>query len=300
MKNMDYFMEKSKSIKIWLNPYPKQRIEAFRVNGLGIHEKMKSGMVHRPNGTNDYLLMHFHTPVQAEVNGSMQSLPCHSFIIWRPGIPHHFGNQRISWLHSWIHCDGRILEAALRNAHLPLDRPIQLPNAKLTEKYLWEISSEISAHTRPDDVILENLLEIWIRQLSRHINADSQTAIPARLRVARLFLEQKLAGIVRLSEVAAAAHLSASHFSAEFKKYFGISPMRYLLELRLKQAAYRLQDINTNITETTRAVGFQDALYFSRQFKRLFGVSPRLYRQKNLRLAPQLLAFARGKTTSIE
>ena len=232
MKNMDYFTEKPKSLKIWLNPYPKQRVEAFSVNGFGVREKMKPCMIHRPNGTKDYLLMHFHTPVQAEIQDAMQFLPCHSFIIYQPGVPHHFGDMQNSWLHSWIHCDGRIIESALRAVHLPFDRPIQLSNAALTEKCLWEISSEIHAHTQPDDVILENLLEIWIRQISRYIATGERQAIPERLRVARSFLEQNLARTVCLVKVASAAHLSVSHLSSEFKRYFGLSPMRYLLELR--------------------------------------------------------------------
>jgi AraC-like DNA-binding protein len=62
--------------------------------------------------------------------------------------------------------------------------------------------------------------------------------------------------------------------------------MRYLLERRLKQAAYLLADVNATVAEVARAVGFRDPLCFSRQFRRSFGLSPRPYRRARRGPAP--------------
>lgn len=80
------------------------------------------------------------------------------------------------------------------------------------------------------------------------------------------------------------AYLNTLPFNTEylkkmFKKETGLTPLQYLTEKRLENAASTLASYcgRGNVSETARLCGFGDPLYFSRLFKRKYGVSPRNY-----------------------
>lgn len=74
-------------------------------------------------------------------------------------------------------------------------------------------------------------------------------------------------------------NLSTDRFSHLFKKETGVSPHKYILEIRLRQVRYLLVYSNMNISEIAAATGFDDALYLSRIFKKYHGTAPKNYRQ---------------------
>ena len=80
------------------------------------------------------------------------------------------------------------------------------------------------------------------------------------------------------------AYLSSLPFNTEylkkmFKRETGLTPLQYLTNRRLENAASTLSTFwgKGNVSETARMCGFSDPLYFSRLFKKKYGVSPRNY-----------------------
>lgn len=67
-------------------------------------------------------------------------------------------------------------------------------------------------------------------------------------------------------------------FYRNFKKYTGLTPLQYLLEVRLANARKLLETTDFQINEIARLAGYDNALYFSRLFHRHTGVSPKEYR----------------------
>ena len=59
----------------------------------------------------------------------------------------------------------------------------------------------------------------------------------------------------------------------------GVSPIDYLIRLRIRKAAELLCDDGTKVTEAAFRVGFADGNYFSRQFRRVTGLTPGEYRR---------------------
>jgi len=72
-----------------------------------------------------------------------------------------------------------------------------------------------------------------------------------------------------------------AHFSAEFRRHFGVPPVGYLIRRRLHHAAYLLQDVNLSVAEAGQRVGYDDLFYFSKLFKRFHGASPRAWRERS-------------------
>ena len=79
---------------------------------------------------------------------------------------------------------------------------------------------------------------------------------------------------------------SAGYVKKVFKKETGLTPLQYLTDKRLENAASNLamSGGKGNISEIAYQCGFSEPLYFSRLFKRKYGVSPRSYASKHAAL----------------
>ena len=76
---------------------------------------------------------------------------------------------------------------------------------------------------------------------------------------------------------------SAGYVKKVFKRETGLTPLQYLTDKRLENAASNLamSGGRGNISEIAYQCGFSEPLYFSRLFKRKYGVSPRSYASRH-------------------
>ncbi len=85
--------------------------------------------------------------------------------------------------------------------------------------------------------------------------------------------------LVRVDELAAAAHVSGAHLSRVFAATFGCGPASALELVRLARAAVVLQRSNLTLVEVARLTGFADAYHFSKRFAAAYGVPPGRFRR---------------------
>lgn len=81
-----------------------------------------------------------------------------------------------------------------------------------------------------------------------------------------------------IKEIAQCSFMSEVYFRKCFKKAYGISPQKYIIQLRLQDAATLITSGYYPLKEIAQLVGYRDYKYFSVEFKRVFGVSPSEYR----------------------
>jgi AraC-like DNA-binding protein len=81
-----------------------------------------------------------------------------------------------------------------------------------------------------------------------------------------------------VSALARAAHLSAAHFSREFRDAFGETPHQYLLTRRLERAAALLRTTDRTVADICLAVGLRSLGSFTTSFGRIYGLTPTAYR----------------------
>jgi len=84
---------------------------------------------------------------------------------------------------------------------------------------------------------------------------------------------------VKLDDLAVRAGMSPRSFTRAFRAATGLSPIAYLIQLRISHAATLLRTTAEPVTEIALRVGFNDSNYFTRQFVQLMGCSPRRYRE---------------------
>ena len=73
--------------------------------------------------------------------------------------------------------------------------------------------------------------------------------------------------------------LSYGHFRAEYKKIFGISFHRDLIQSRISMAKYLLMTSSLSISTIALKCGYEDDKYFLRQFRTITGSTPNSYRR---------------------
>jgi AraC family transcriptional regulator len=71
-------------------------------------------------------------------------------------------------------------------------------------------------------------------------------------------------------------HLSPFHLARLFKQRLGVSPHRYLVQVRVDNARWLLSAGSgaRSLAEIASAVGFADQSHLTRHFKRVTGMTP--------------------------
>jgi AraC family transcriptional regulator len=97
---------------------------------------------------------------------------------------------------------------------------------------------------------------------------------PWQKRRAAEMIREKLGGNIHLSQLARECGLSVSHFTRAFRRSFGVSPYRWLLERRIDYAKALLVTSDLPIANIALQSGFSDQAAFTRAFRRIVGDSP--------------------------
>ncbi|PTX53612.1 MULTISPECIES: GlxA family transcriptional regulator [Gemmobacter] len=116
----------------------------------------------------------------------------------------------------------------------------------------------------------------------RRDEADEQvTSLAARLGTrneklikAVAFLEARIEEEFDLD--ACADHLGVSRRQIErlFNRYLGVTPVRYMNDLRLQHGRALLAETDLSVTEVAVACGYASSSHFSKSFRKKYGVSP--------------------------
>ena len=110
------------------------------------------------------------------------------------------------------------------------------------------------------------------RKLSRRDNPINQTVE---------YIREHVGDAITLRELADMAHLSACHYSHEFKRQTGFSPMEYVINTRLEKAKMLLLQTTMSVIDIAYEVGYESGGSLSNLFIKKVGCSPREYRRTN-------------------
>ena len=100
------------------------------------------------------------------------------------------------------------------------------------------------------------------------------------LRRVRDRIDREYAQPLDVEALARGAHMSAGHFSREFRSAYGESPYSYLMTRRIERAMALLRRGDLSVTEVCFAVGCSSLGTFSSRFTELVGMPPSTYRRR--------------------
>lgn len=120
------------------------------------------------------------------------------------------------------------------------------------------------------------------RLLGRYVESAGQPyhggLSPVVLRRVREYVVENMANEVRVSDLAEVADMSLSHFAHAFTDVMGVSPYRFVNEVRIQHAAALLLQTDRTVLSIALDCGFRDPSHFTRSFRSVLGTTPRSYR----------------------
>lgn len=170
------------------------------------------------------------------------------------------------------------ITAAERSAHPWLDTTFRF------------ITHETHGRSDGSDMMIRRLVELLFVQLVRtwfrehpHTQAGLLGALrDTHVRRALKLVHRDPAHPWTVETLAKAVGMSRSGLSARFQSLMGISPLKYVTQVRMHVAATALtDDARATLSEISQRVGYDTESSFGRAFKRYFGVSPGAFRKRS-------------------
>ncbi len=112
---------------------------------------------------------------------------------------------------------------------------------------------------------------------------EKESRAVQRMKMMLGFISGNLSSPITVSDIARSAYISESECERCFRKIVGTSPIQYVKELRISQAAELLLKTERPVSEIALSVGFQDMSYFSASFRRSKGMAPSAFRRRQAR-----------------
>jgi len=151
-------------------------------------------------------------------------------------------------------------------------------------RYLNAMVQEATSQSMSYELVCHNLLEILLIKILRHQHFDlevgKQSKATKDISFIKHYLETYYHESIQLEDLASMTHLSRFYISHSFKKEIGMSPMEYLIDIRIKESKILLRTTNYSIAQGEDIVGFTTPTYFSKQFRKSTGISPTDYREQ--------------------
>lgn len=139
--------------------------------------------------------------------------------------------------------------------------------------------------TKHDDyeLICQNLLQIIIALVKRNAHTEftflESPSVSKECSVAYDYINLNFKTQITLDELADVVHMNKFYLSHEFKKSYGISPVNYIIQKRIKESKSLLKKTDHSLTQIATIVGFSSPSYFSQIFKKSEHMSPSDYRK---------------------
>lgn len=149
-------------------------------------------------------------------------------------------------------------------------------------KALNTFAFEYSKSMLNSDITLDAQAEIITHWLIRSIFGETldMRAVSADYSVARAqhYMEQHYDENITAAKLASLGYVSVSSLNRRFKKETGVTPIEYLIEIRIEKAKLMLRRKNIPVTDVAMRCGFGGSAHFSSCFQARTGMTPSEYR----------------------
>lgn len=143
---------------------------------------------------------------------------------------------------------------------------------------------EYSKSMMNSDITLEAQTEIITHWLIRSIFGETldMRAVSSDYSLARAqhYMEQHYMEDITVKILANLGYMSTTTFNRRFKKEIGITPIEYLIDVRINMAKLMLKRKENQMTDIAMKCGFGSSAYFSSCFLKHVGLTPSEYRDK--------------------
>lgn len=183
----------------------------------------------------------------------------------------------------WVHFTGNNVKNILKELHLfESGRTIQTGNSpdyhRLFRKMIQELQLARPHYEEYLSLLLQELFLLISRQCPE--KSPQNRFLQKEMETATQFFNEHFTENICIEDYAASRHMSACWFIRSFKRYNSLTPMQYILTLRITNAKTLLRTTTYSVSEISAIVGYDNPLYFSRLFKKQTGLAPSEFRNQ--------------------
>lgn len=156
---------------------------------------------------------------------------------------------------------------------------IVLLNRILKEKVSDQLGSDLLNYLM--------LMELFVL-ISRALKAEWENSIKNKspkikelMHSAIQFVLNNYEREISITDIAKYVFLSPSYFTRAFKEDTGLSPMQYLLNIRIKRSCELLAETDLKVGDIAHSVGFSNQQRFNDMFKKQTNMTPMQYRNSS-------------------
>ena len=218
------------------------------------------------------------------LNGQEVVVPAGNMVLYQPKQQQkyfYYGKDRTQvW---FVHFTGRQVKSILKHYEIPLDGYIL--HTGISREY------EDCFRKMRDELIkcswgYEEMLTYLFRELMLLIHRRMTEAMPQvsgfiqeEIERAKDYFEEHYNEEISIEQYAASRSMSTSWFNRSFRGAVGTSPMKDILDIRIRNAQVLLETTDYSIANIAAVIGYDNPMYFSRMFRKAKGMSPAKYRK---------------------
>jgi len=215
------------------------------------------------------------------MNGQTFSLMTGAIFAYGPGVAHDLRCRPEKPMTKYFvdFAGSQVLRRMVR----PCPRPGEIVQSSAPEQ-IAEIFEHLINASRRDTPFRERMCRTICDYLLLRI---AESAVPLgtigtipfdTFQRCRQWIEHHYRDVQSLEQIATECRVDESYMCRLFKRYAHQSPWQYILQLKMRDAAQRLQESSTaRVADVAYALGFSDPFQFSRTFRRVYGISPRSF-----------------------
>ncbi len=189
-------------------------------------------------------------------------------------------DKETGWDEYWVTFDGNYFARYLRSFVNP-EEPFM--HVGINERIV-ELFHEMIYHAREQELcsqhILIGILLHMIGLMISTVRLKSQNSKEYdQIQKGCILIRENIHRRFTLEEIASNLNMSYSSFRKMFKHFTGISPLQYVLNLKIEKAKEMLINTTLPVKEIAFSLNFDSAGYFSFVFRKKVGVNPLNYRE---------------------
>lgn len=239
-------------------------------------------LLSRPHGLSYYTFLHFTNAATFRFGKETVTTRPGACIFYAPSVPQWFHSEQ-DLIHNWIHVDPSLSE--LLNRYEIPQNCLLYPE---TPEFISDLFRKIELEYFSDHPYKQDLMEGYVREFvikfSRSLKKELPSPLPQKdsdkLREARRLILARPEETWTVAKMASMVSLSPSRFHAVYKAQFGTSPLKDLIDAKIRHAkSLLLSDQSVTVLTVAEALGYHDQYHFIRQFKAVTGETPAAYRR---------------------
>lgn len=208
--------------------------------------------------------------------------PGHAFFVKFPDSSRYYLPENGNWKFFYLHFDGELgdhfYNRIINNFGnvFSIDNNSQTVHSFLEEYQTFQSGRKYERYE--SGVFLYQFLSTLLRDLEIPTIKNRNTMVED----ATTWIRQNYRSQKTLLQMCQQLEVSLPHLTRQFHIQKGITPMKYLTQLRLEQGISFLLNTTLNIDEIAKECGFANGNYFAKVFRKSMGVSPSEYRISHL------------------